>query len=175
MKKIKLVLATLTLLIASAYTAIQSVSWKVKEDAYAITFNGPKVEGTAKGLKATIVFDEAKPEKSKFSASIDVNTINTGNGMKNKHAKSEDALDAAKFPMITFESSSITGSNGTYTALGKLTIKGITKEISLPFTFQKGAESAFKSKFSILSKDYNITRSGVPDKFEIELNIPVTQ
>lgn len=176
MKNIKLALGALTVLAASAFTAIQSTNWKLKEDAYSVTFKGKKVEGIIKGLKTNISFDEAKPENSKITASLDVNSINTGNGMKNKHAKSEDALAADKFPTINFESVSVTGKNGTYTAHGKLTIKGITKDINLPFTFEnKGAGAEFKGKFSIAPKDYNITKGGTPETLEIEISTPVTK
>ena len=176
MKSIKLALGALTVLIASAFTAIQSTNWKLKGDAYSVTFKGKKVDGVIKGLKTNISFDEAKPENAKITASLDVNTINTGNGMKNKHAKSEDALDAKKFPTINFESVSVTGKGGTYVAIGKLTIKGVTKEISLPFTFEnKGAESEFKGKFTITPKDYTITKDGTPETLEIEITTPVTK
>jgi polyisoprenoid-binding protein YceI len=174
MKKIKLTIGVFTVLIASAFTVIESVNWKVKEDIYAVNFSGGKVKGIIKGLKSTIVFDEVNPEKSKISASLDVSTINTGNGMMNKHAKSESALDAEKFSTITFEATSISKKGTAYEATGKLTVKGVTKEIVLPFTFEnKGAEAIFKGTFSIVPKDYGVTRSGTPDKLDIELNIPV--
>jgi polyisoprenoid-binding protein YceI len=176
MKSIKLALGALTVLVASAFTAIQSTNWKLNENTYSVTFKGKKVDGVIKGLKTNIEFDEAKPENSKITASLDVNTINTGNGMKNKHAKSEDALDAKQFPTINFESVSVSGKSGVYTAIGKLTIKGVTKEISLPFTFEnKGAESEFKGKFTIIPKDYNITKGGTPETLEIEITTPVTK
>ncbi|MBL7911864.1 MAG: YceI family protein [Bacteroidia bacterium] len=175
-KNIKLAVAAFTILFASAFTVIQSVNWKLKEDAYTVSFKGPKVDGVIKGLKTSIVFDEANPEKSKITATMDANTVNTGNGMKNKHAKAEDALNAAQFPEIKFESTSVSGKVGNYTAVGKLTIKGVTKEINLPFTFEnKGAEAVFKGKFSIVTKDYNITKKGTPDVLEIDLNVPVTK
>jgi polyisoprenoid-binding protein YceI len=176
MNRLKLGIGATAVLIASAFTVIQSTNWKLKEEAYSVTFKGGKVEGVIKGLKTSITFDEAKPENSKIIATLDVNTINTGNGMMNKHAKSEDGLDAKKFPSINFESLSVTGKNGKYSANGKLTIKGVTKEINLPFTFEnKGLESLFKGKFNIKPKDFNITRGGTPEALEIEITAPVTK
>jgi polyisoprenoid-binding protein YceI len=177
MKKITLGIAIFTILFASAFTVIESVNWKVKEDTYAVNFKGGKVEGGIKGLKATILFDEANPEKSKITATMDVNTINTGNGMMNKHAKSEEALNAEKFGTITFETTSISKNAAFgYRAIGKLTIKGVTKDIAFTFLFEnKATEPIFKGKFSIEPKDYNITRSGTPDKLDIELSVPVTK
>jgi polyisoprenoid-binding protein YceI len=176
MKNMKLTFGALIILVASAFTIVDSVNWKVQEDAYAVTFKGGKVEGSIKRLKASILFDQANPEKSKITTSLEVNTINTGNGMMNKHAQSESALDVKNFPSINFESVSVSGKNGNYTAVGKLTIKGVTKEISLPFTFEdKGASALFKGKFSIVPKEYNITKSGTPDTLEIEITVPVTK
>jgi polyisoprenoid-binding protein YceI len=174
MKSIKITLFAVTALISSAFTILSSTNWIVKEDAYKVTFKGPKAEGIFKGLKATIVFDETNLEKSKFLASIDVNTINTGNGMKNKHAKSEDALNAKQFPNIVFESTSIVKKGNGYEAIGKLTIKGVARDMLLPFTFEnKGNEGVFNGNFYVFSKDFNIKRTGTPEKVEINLMIPV--
>ena len=176
MKTVKLTLGILVIVIAFAFTLVQSTNWKIKEDAYSITFKGSKVDGTIKGVKAKILFDEDNPGKSKILASIDVNTLNTGNSLMNKHAKSESGLDSKVFPFINFESILISGKSDNYNAKGKLTIKGITKEISLPFTIQnKGTEAVFIGKLSIVPKDYNITRFGTPDLLEIGLTIPVTK
>ena len=176
MKKAKLAIGVLTVLIASAFSLLESVNWKLKEDAYAVNFSGGKVKGILKGLKTTILFDEASPEKSKISATLEVNTINTGNGMMNKHALSETALDAEKFPAITFESATVSKKGTGYEAIGKLTIKGVSKEVVVPFTFEnKGKEGVFKGKFTIVPKDYAITRGGTPDVLEIELTVPVNK
>ena len=172
MKNIKLTLITATtILFASAFTVIQSVNWKIKED-YSVKFTGKKVDGIFKGLKADINFNESDLGKSKISASIDATTANTGSGMMNKHAKSEDGLNAAKFPIINFESTSIAKTASGFEAVGKLTLKGITKDIKFPFTF---TNQTFNGKFTVAPKDYDVTRGGTPDEITIELNIPVTK
>ena len=174
MKKVKVVVTAIAILLTTGVALSQSTNWKVKEDAYTVSFKGGKVEGALKGLKATILFDETSPEKSKIYATVDINTINTGNGLKDKHAKSESALDVEKFSMIIFESTDIYKKGADYEAKGKLSIKGITKEIVLPFSYvNKGSEAVFKGSFSIVTKDFNITRMGTPEKLEIELTIPV--
>ncbi|HSZ24279.1 MAG TPA: YceI family protein [Cytophagaceae bacterium] len=176
MKKLSILIAIVAITAASSYTILESVNWKVKEDGYSVAFKGGKVNGVAKGLKATILFDEANLAGSSISASIDANSLNTGNGMLNKHAMSETAIDAEKYPTITFLSQSITGGAGSYTAIGKLTLKGVTKEIKLPFTFEnKGSEGVFKGSFTVITKEYNITRSGSPESVEVTLSIPVTK
>ncbi|MBA2613692.1 MAG: YceI family protein [Bacteroidetes bacterium] len=171
MKNIKLTLALATILFASAFTFIQSVNWKVKE-GYTVKFTGKKVDGIFKGLKAEINFNEKDPGKSKILASIDATTANTGSGIMNKHAKSEDGLNTEKFPTINFESSEITKMANGFLATGKLTLRGVTKEIKFPFTF---ANDTFNGKFAIAPKEYGVTRNGTPDEITIELNIPVTK
>lgn len=176
MKTLTIVTATASILLASAFTIYQSVNYKVKNDAYAITFKGGRVEGTFKGLKASILFNESYPETSKIIATIDATSIETGNSLRDKHAKSENGLNAKIFSLIGFESTSITGKAGVYEAQGKLTLKGITKIVKLPFTFEhKGTESLFKGKLTIVPNDYNITKAGTPDVVEIDLTIPVTK
>lgn len=171
MRNIKLLIGAATILLASAFTVIESVNWKIKED-YSVKFSGGKVNGTMKGLTATIIFDEANPEKSKITASIDAKTVNTGNGVMNKHAESPEALDTGKFPVITFASTTISKKDGGYEMVGNLTMKGITKEVKFPFTF---SNEVFSGKFSIVPKEFDITRGGTPESLEIELNIPVTK
>jgi len=176
MKKIHLTILIATVLAICSFAILESINWKVKEDSYSVTFDGGKVKGAMKGLKTTILFDETNPEKSKITATIDAKTLNTGNGMLNKHAMSETAIDAEKYPEITFVSESVSGKSGSYTATGKLTLKGVTKEIKLPFTFEnKGAEGLFKGTFTVVTKDFNITRAGSPESVVVILSIPVTK
>ena len=176
MKKINAVLAVIAVFSASAFITIQSTNWKLKEDAYSVTFRGKKVDGIIKGLKTIINFDAAKPENSTIKATLDVESINTGNGLMNKHAKSESGLDVKNFPSITFESTSVKAKDGAYNANGKLTIKGVTKNINLPFKFVvKGTEAEFVGQLTISPKDYNITRSGTPESLEITIKAPVTK
>src|SRR3954469_17969023 len=94
------------LIVASSFTLLVSQEWKIT-DTYSIKFSGGDPSGTFGGLKATINFDPNDLGTSKFDATIDVSTINTGNGMKNTHAKSEKWFDAEKYPTIQFISSAI--------------------------------------------------------------------
>lgn len=162
--------------VASGFMLATGTSWKVDDKKYNVAFTAEEADGVIKGLKSTIVFDENNLEESSFKASLDVNTINTGNGMKNKHAKAEKWLNAEKYPTINFASSQITKSDKGYIAKGKLTVKGITKEINLPFTFtKKGKTGIFKGSFSIKRQDYNITEDGIGDNIKITIDVPVKQ
>lgn len=163
------------LITTSAFTIVRSTTlWKVKEDAYAVKFTSKKFDGSFKGLKSELNFDENNLAASKLTATIDANTINTGNGMRNGHAKK--GLDAKTFQTVKFESTSITKTASGYEANGKLTIKDVTKQIRIPFTFNKTADGGvFDGTFSVKPADFNVTRGGTPEVLDFKLNIPVTK
>lgn len=159
----------------SAFTVVNNAtSWSVKADAYSVKFTSSKMEGSFKGLKSELFFDENNLAASKLSASIDANTVNTGNGMRNKHAK--QGLDAKTFQTVKFVSSAITKTANGYEAAGNLTIKDVTKQIKIPFTFTKNAEGGvFAGTFSVKPAEYNVTKGGTPEVLDFQLNIPVTK
>src|ERR1700712_3160574 len=145
MKKFIYPFAAVALLAASAFTVIKSQDWKIS-DNYSIKFDGGDPSGEFKGLKGTVSFDPANLASSKFDATIDVASINTGNGMKNTHAKSDKWFDAEKYPTIKFTSTSITKTAAGFEAKGTLSIHGVDKEITLPFNF---ANNTFTASFEI--------------------------
>lgn len=157
---------------ASAFTAFQSSGWKIGSD-YSVKFDGGDPSGEFKGLKGTINFDAGNLAASNFDVSIDVATINTGNGMKNTHAVSDKWLDAAKYPVINFTSKSIAKTTAGYEAKGTLDMHGVQKEITLPFTFEN---NVFKGGFEVNRMDYMIN-TAEPNHggsvFKIDITVPV--
>lgn len=114
---------------------------------------GVPTKGEFKGLKGTIKWDAANPANSSFNVSVDVNTINTGIDMRDNDLKKETYFDAAKYPTINFVSTAVTATNVT----GNLTIKGVTKEINIPFTATAvGNGYLFEGKFSLNRKDFGV-------------------
>lgn len=174
MKKLVYPFAALTIILASAFTAATSIDWKIT-DNYSVKFNGGDPSGEFTSLKGTISFDPANLASSKFNASIEVASINTGNGMKNTHAKSEKWFDAEKYPTINFTSSSITKTSAGYLATGILDMHGVQKEATIPFTFEN---NVFAGSFEINRLDYNVN-TAEPEhgsaKFKVAISVPVTQ
>lgn len=159
----------------SAFKMVSNATlWKAKEDAYSVKFTSNKFDGAFKGLKSELLFDENNLSASKLSATIDVKTVNTGNGMRNKHAA--QGLDAKTFQTVKFVSNSITKTPSGYEATGNLTIKDVTKQIKIPFTFSKAADGGvFAGTFSVRPADYNVIKKGTPEVLNFQLNVPVTR
>ena len=174
MKKFIYPIAALALLTASAFTVVKSQDWKIS-DSYSVKFDGGDPSGEFKGLKGNISFDPNDLASSKFDVSIDVASINTGNGMKNTHAKSDKWFDAEKYPTIKFTSSAITKTATGYAATGTLDMHGVQKTITLPFTF---TNNVFAGSLQVNRMDYNIN-TAEPNhgatQFKVDINVPVTK
>ncbi len=114
--------------------------------------------GTFDSPKGEVVFDEKKPETSSFHVTIAATSFKTGNNTRDKDMKSEKYFFVTKYPLIRFKSSKIEQKNGKYVAHGTLTIRDVSKTVSLPFTAQKNSDGSYAltSTFEINRLDYGI-------------------
>ncbi|NDC43159.1 MAG: YceI family protein [Chitinophagia bacterium] len=142
---------------------------------YQVHFSGGRLKGTFEGLKADILLEEANLQLAHINASIEPGTVSTGNWLLNKHVRA--ALSADAYPAIAFRSQAIVArSGGGYEAQGRLTIKDVTRPVTLPFTFtRQGARGVFEGTFKLKPRDYHVDRWGTPDEVTITLVVPVQQ
>lgn len=176
MKTTKFILLSVAVLALSAFTAVTSTQWNI-EKGYSIKFSGTDAEGIFKNLEGSVQFDSTNTEKSSFSFKIPVNSINTGNGMKNKHAVGKKWFDAKNFPFITFESSAVSSAGNDYNVAGTMNIHGVAKEMTIPFSFN-GKE--FSSKFSVNRMDFGVGKmkgmaKKVGNEIKLTVDIPVVK
>lgn len=154
-----------------------SQQWKIAE-THNISFSNSDVSGVFKEITGTIQFDAANLGTSKLNLKIKVESINTGNGLQNKHAKGDDWFNAEKYPEIEFVSTKIEKTESGFKAIGKLEMHGVTKDISIPFTFvKKGAKGTFVAKFSVNRIDYGVGKKGndVGETIKITATLPVVK
>lgn len=77
-------------------------------------------------------YDKAAPEKTFIEVNIKTNSVDSNHAERDKHLRSNDFLDVAKFPQSKFVSTSFTqGKNGKGTLKGNLTLHGITKPVEI--------------------------------------------
>ncbi|HXB07744.1 MAG TPA: YceI family protein [Puia sp.] len=164
--------------------AFLASNWKADPAKAKVGFSvkGPfgTVHGNFTGLKSTIRFDEHDLAGSAVEASIDPKTVSTGIGMRNHHVREEEQyLNAEKYPEISFHSKKIVKTGDGFSAAGELTLKGISKPVQIPFTFNPNGGNAglFKGEFSFKRQDFNIGKPGgsVGDVITISLEVPVTK
>ncbi len=177
MKKIFYPFAAAIILMASAFTFISSQNWKIAE-GYSIKFSGSGANGIFKDLKGQVIFDEKNLAASRFDVTIDVSSINTGNGLKNTHAKGGKWFEASKYPTIHFTASKVSKTATGYDAHGELEMHGVKKPFTVPFTFTKnGNGGTFNGNFDVNRVDFGIGEPGgrVDNVFKLNVTVPVTQ
>jgi polyisoprenoid-binding protein YceI len=153
-----------------------SSGWTISSD-YAVKFSTKKAEGTFDQLQGTIQFDPSKLSAAKFDVWVATNTIKTGNKTKDKHARGPKWLNAKEHPIISFKSSAFKETDKGYQVNGKLSIHGISKEVSIPFTF---TNQVFAGSLMVDRQEYGIEGPFlfgglVGNKIEINLRVPVTR
>ena len=94
-----------------------------------------KVSGRFTKFSGTIQVNPADLSKSTVEVSIDAASITTDNETRDKHLRSADFFDVAKFPVITFKSTAVKEvSKGKLEVTGDLTMHGVTKRVTFPIT-----------------------------------------
>jgi polyisoprenoid-binding protein YceI len=91
------------------------------------------VHGRFTDFSGKIVYDGKDITKSSVSVIIKTASINTDVDARDKHLRSADFFDVANFPEITFQSKSVEKRGNRFVAHGTLTIRGVSKDVDLPF------------------------------------------
>lgn len=91
-----------------------------------------EVDGNFKKFDASITSSKPDFSDGVFELSADIASVNTDNEMRDGHLKSDKYFDAAKFPTLTFKSTSISKIDAKrYKLTGNMSLHGITKPVSL--------------------------------------------
>jgi len=94
-----------------------------------------KVSGRFTKFEGTIKVDTSNISKSSVDVTIDAASLTTDNEARDKHLKSPDFFDVAKFPTITFKSTAVKEvAKGKLEITGDFTLHGVTKQITFPIT-----------------------------------------
>lgn len=118
---------------AIAQTKIEAGKYQIDPMHSKVGFEVPhlvvsSVEGMFKSFEGNIEISQ-DITKSKVVASVNIDSIDTGVGKRDEHLKSPDFFDSKKYPKMSFESRSITGSPESFTMEGDLIIKGQKKSV----------------------------------------------
>jgi len=130
---------TLALGPLTAAAGPDALTWNVDAPHTAVTFSVKHfftpVKGQFDAFDIELAFDREAPENSSVRVSIPVASLNTGNERRDAHLQSEDFFEAEAYPVITFESESVTRVSDTELRVrGPLRIKGHERQVELPVT-----------------------------------------
>jgi len=132
-------LAACLALLATASLAAPPPAWTVEKAASSIrfssSFNGTAFSGSFSRWTADIRFDPANLAGSSVTATIDTASVATGDADRDQALPTDAFLSAAKFPRAVFAAHTFKAlGGGRYQAIGALTLRGVTKPLTLPFT-----------------------------------------
>ncbi|MFK8101857.1 MAG: YceI family protein [Saprospiraceae bacterium] len=176
MAKVNFLGMVAAIMFLSAFTIGSSMSWNIEED-YAIKFSNKKASGIFTKFTGDIEFERTNLSASKFDVQIEVASIKTGNFLKNSHAKGKKWFNAKEYPTINFTSEKFNKTTTGYEVIGTLEMRGVKKEMTLPFTFE---DKVFKSSFTVNRTDFNIGSTKgmakkVPHEIQLDIAIPVSK
>lgn len=133
---------------------------------------GLTVTGTLAGLEAAIQLDPAHPEQARVQASVQVSSLQTGISLRDKHLQKPDYFDAAQHPTITLRSKAIRPMGaGRYEGTFDLTMKGITREVKLPFTVSAAHE--LRGQLEVNRLDFGIGKKSLLLSDNVAISIRV--
>jgi polyisoprenoid-binding protein YceI len=155
-----LVLATSPALAAETYVVDKGHSEATFQVRHLVT----KVRGHFSDFEGTIEVDRAKPEASAVEFVVKTASLDTAHADRDKHLRSADFFDVEKHPEIRFKSSRIVAKGeDAYEVTGTLTMRGVSKEVTLPVSFLGfvkdpwGNEKAgFETQITLNRKDFGI-------------------
>jgi polyisoprenoid-binding protein YceI len=144
-----------------------------------------KVSGGFTDFSGTILYDEKDITKSSVNVTIKTASINTQNERRDNHLRSDDFFNSATDSVITFVSKSVKKSKDGYIAVGDLTIRGVTKEIELPFNIlgtvkdPRGTRMGIEASMTLNRFDYGVKwdrkldNGGLVVSNEVQVNLAV--
>jgi polyisoprenoid-binding protein YceI len=165
--------AAIALAVGTGSASAQMKDWKLdpahSEADFSIKHMAiSTVHGSFRGVSGVIHFDPTHVDQSRVEATIDVTTVDTGVAARDTHLKSPDFFDVAKFPTMTFKSTSVAKSGSGYNVTGDLTMHGVTRQVVLSMEAPgkeevdgKGAvHRGFEATTTIDRKDFGLNWNG---------------
>ncbi len=130
-----------------------------------------EVPGYFRDFTGMITYDAKDMKKSSVSFTAKTTSVDTGVAPRDNHLRTADFFDVEKFPEMTFKSTKVEKKGKDWLVTGDFTMKGVTKQISFPFTVvgvKKDAKGGMKmgvtAETSINRRDFGVNYgTNLPD------------
>ena len=195
MKKTVLALLTVVSLAGSAFAAQQTFDFKdpkgVNNAVFKLDAPLEAITGSASGISGSVQFDPENPSATKGKIVVATASLHVPNPTMKEHLHGGQWMDVTKNPEIVFETKELknvktAANNTTADAVGTLTIKGVTKDVTTPVKLtylkdklgqrvpnMKGDLLVIRSTFTVKRSDFGINPGAPQEKVsdEIELTL----
>ena len=122
------------------------------------------VKGRFAEFEGTVVADEGNVADSTVEVTMQAASIDTRSEQRDAHLRSPDFLDVENYPAVTVRSTRVEGTKDEFQLTGDLTIRGVTRPITLDVTFEGegkdpwgGTRASFSAKGKFDRRDYGLT------------------
>jgi polyisoprenoid-binding protein YceI len=163
---VPLLLVMVATLLASGIATADPTRFRIQPEASEVRFKATSrlmdAEGTFPRLAGEVTVDPKDPATARVIVTIEAASIDTGIGMRDKHLRSADFLDVARFPTIKFESQRVEVTGRKAMVTGQLTLHGVTREIVVPVEVQLSEVALVATGELVLKRrDYAVNYSSV--------------
>ncbi|WP_283180761.1 YceI family protein [Pseudomonas svalbardensis] len=170
-----------------ALPCVQAVEYtQVNETASTISFTfkqfSSRVYGTFRKFEATLDFDTANPSAGRAALTIQLDSIDAGSSDANSELQKPAWFNTATYPVATFESTGVKVlGNNHYSITGKLTLRGITREVEVPVLLKTdNAIGIFDGQLTLKRSDFKVGEGEwaggvVSDKINIRFRMVAPQ
>ena len=179
------VLGLLLAVVAVCGSALAADEYKIDPNHSSVNFAVTHlmvstVNGRFTAFEGKVLLDDKDVTKSSVNVTIKTASVNTDNTSRDNDLRSAGFFDAEKFPEITFQSKSVEKKGNDYVAHGTLTIKGVAKDVDLPFELKGPADAGKMGKvmgahatLTVNRQDYGVSKAPgmVGNDVKIDLNV----
>jgi polyisoprenoid-binding protein YceI len=181
----------MTASVQTAPVAGTKTTWKLDPAHTLVEFSAKHlmittVKGRITDVEGTIVSDGEDPKNSSVEVALKAASLDTRTEQRDQHLRSADFLDAEKYPEIKFRSTRIEGDKESFKMTGDLTIRGVTKPVTLVASFEGrtrdpwgGERIGFSASGKIDRREFGLTwnqaleTGGVVVGNDIKINLEV--
>ena len=163
----------------SATAWADAVRFRVQPEASEVTFKATSrlmnADGRFHRLAGEIMVDPKDLSTARVTLSIEAASIDTGIGRRDNHLRSEDFFDVRQFASITFESLRVEGAGRRATVFGRLTLRGVTRELAVPVEVDlTDLAMVATGEFVINRRDYGIAYQSSVNPIGNEVRVAFT-
>ena len=172
-------LAPLLALTLAFGIAVAATQWTLQPKQSKLTFvanqAGAPFEAVFEKFTADIKFDPKDLAGSRFDVKIDLNSVNSGDGERDDTVKGADLFAVKQWPTGHYVAEKFTDKGaGKFSATGKLTLRDVTKDVPLEFTFEDGKDGAWlKGSASLKRLDFGVGQGEWKDTSSVANEVKV--
>ena len=120
----------------SGFAGADPVRYRIQPEASEVTFKATSrlmnADGRFGRMSGEVTVEGENPATARISVTVEAASIDTGIGMRDNHLRSEDFFEVKRFPAIAFESSRVEVAGKRAVVFGRLSIHGVTREVTIP-------------------------------------------